>query len=539
MLETSTSVGATSSPTAAPIARRQIDAELIELCAIDSKLYSRMFFAKTVRQEFPSFEDEVWSVLEGPERLKCLQLFRGAAKTTRLRLFASKRIAYGISRTIVWLGKSEGHARKSGRWLKNQVEHNRIWAQTFHLRRGMPWNDTEFEIIQDVPGAAEPVRIYILCLGITGSVRGINVDDHRPDLIIADDVLDEENSATPEQREKCEDLLYGAAKNSLVPTSEEPMACMVALQTPLQREDFSVKAETDPEWSFLRVGCWTKETELLPLDQQVSSWPARFPTHELRLAKVAEIRRNKLSRWMREQECRVISPELCSFRVEWLRPWEKLPAIMSHVLIIDPVPPPSEVKRQAGKVTTDYEALAVMGSYGGNFYLREVSVNRGHEPNWTISEVFRLWARYKVQRIIVETVAYQRVLAWLLREAMRHRGIYIPIEEFEGQSSKFNRIVDGLSGPASNGALLLPPASDPQGLDNSEGMRMFFQQFAEYPRVANDDALEVVAVGCAALSGRILLGDEHALEIEKALEEEDRRIRGGAAEVDLGLSYSP
>lgn len=516
---------------------RPIDAELIHLCAVDSKLYSKVFFEKSVGQDFPVFEDEAWEAIEAPYRLKCLQMFRGSAKTTRLRIFASKRIAYGISRTIVWLGKSEGHARRSGAWLKNQVIRNKLWASTFHLSKGMPWNDTEFEIIQSVPGAL-PVRVHVVCLGITGSVRGINIDDHRPDLIIADDILDEENSATSDQREKLEDLLYGAAKNTLVPNSEEPMACLVALQTPLNENDYSVKAENDPEWKFLRIGCWTKETEDLPTHEQVSSWPARFPTHELRLEKIAEIRRNKLSRFTREKECKITAAELCDFRIEWLKPWDKLPPIMSHVLVIDPVPPPSEKKRMEGKVGGDYEALAVLGSWGGNFYLREISVNRGHDPSWTIREFFRLASFYRIQEAIVETIAYQRVLAWLLREAMRHRRQYYQIKEFEGTNSKYHRIVDGLNGPTSNGTLLVPPPSHPQGVDNSEGMQMFYTQFAKYPRVENDDAIEVVAVGCSALQGRILLGDQHALDIEKALEEEDRRLGGGSG-TDQGLSYAP
>jgi hypothetical protein len=299
-----------------------------------------------------------------------------------------------------------------------------------------------------------------------------------------------------------------------------------------------VKAETDFEWKFLRIGCWTRETEDLPTHEQMSSWPARFPTNELRLEKIAEIKRNKLSRFTREKECKITAPELCDFRSEWLKPWDKLPPVMSHVLVLDPVPPPSEKKRMEGKVGTDYEAFAVLGSWGGNYYLREVSVNRGHDPSWTIREFFRLAMFYRVQEAIVETIAYQRVLAWLLREAMRHRRQYYQIKEFEDGGSKYHRIVDGLNGPASNGVLLVPPSGHPQSVDHSEGMQMFVQQFAKYPRVENDDAIEVVAVGCSALSGRILFGDQHALDIEKALEEEDRRLGGGSG-ADQGLSYAP
>ena len=53
----------------------------------------------------------------------------------------------------------------------------------------------------------------------------------------ADDVIDEENSATPEGRAKLEDLLYGAVKGSLAPATEFPDAKLVMLQTPLNKEE--------------------------------------------------------------------------------------------------------------------------------------------------------------------------------------------------------------------------------------------------------------------------------------------------------------
>ena len=112
----------------------------------------------------------------------------------------------------------------------------------------------------------------MLCVGITGSIRGINFDDFRPDLIVIDDVIDEENSATVEQRIKIEDLILGALKDSLAPATECPDAKLVMLQTPLNREDASCKALKDDEWVSAVFGCWTPETAGLALNQQESSW---------------------------------------------------------------------------------------------------------------------------------------------------------------------------------------------------------------------------------------------------------------------------
>lgn len=514
--------------------------EIVQLGARDTRLYGKFFFPKTVRQAPAPFHDDMDRIIEGPGRLKMLQVFRGGAKTTKLRIFLSKRIAYGISHTILVVGKSEGHAARSIKWIRNQVTFNRKWAQTFGLSRGVKWTDTECEILRMLPGMTEPERVTIVAMGITGSIRGINIDDWRPDLIILDDVLDEENSATPEQREKNEALIYGAIKNSLAPASEEPTAMLVALQTPLNREDYSVKSEHDPDWIFVRISCWTNETKDEPIEHQESAWPARFPSEVLRQEKLGFIRRNKLSVWLREMECKCASPETSSFRAEWLVRFTELPKFLTHILVIDPVPPPSPIQLSQGNALKDYEALGVIGGFAGKYYAREISVNRGHEPNWTVAEFWRLYAKYKPQWVIVEAIGYQRTLAWLLKQSMRLKGIYVPVQEFTDNGSKFYRITDGLSGSASHGALLIPPDDAPEGIQHSDGMRQFVQQFAEYPAVSHDDALEVIAVGLSAIAGKILLGDEHALEVEKALEQEDRRYFRHKEEVeDNGLRYAP
>src|SRR5690606_15903064 len=127
------------------------------------------------------------------------------------------------------------------------------------------------------------------------------------------------NSATPEQREKLENLLLGAVKESLAPASETPDAKMIMLQTPLNREDASTQCLRDPQWANLVVSVWTPETADAPLAEQESAWPERYPSAGLREEKQAYIARNELSLWMREKECKRVSPETSDFRAEWLQ----------------------------------------------------------------------------------------------------------------------------------------------------------------------------------------------------------------------------
>ena len=455
------------------------------LCAEDSHEFARTFFPKTVRQESPQFHRDLDDLLEkSPKRFVNAQIFRGGAKTTKLRLYTAKRIAYGMSRTILYIGKSEGHALRSVRWLLKQIELNHLFSETFQLKKGSKWQPHEAEIIHGI----DETSIWILGMGITGSTRGINLDDYRPDTIIVDDVIDEDNAATVEQRQKIADLIHGALKHSLAPRSEAPSAKMVMLQTPLNVEDASTQALKDPSWDSIVRGCWTEDTKDLPTHLQMSAWEDRYPTEELRKEKEDEIQANRLSTWLREKECKLVSSETASFRTPWLKFFE--PATLQElyspetpkVLHIDPVPPPTDRALQKGLHRRDYEALAVVAKLRGNFYVLEYALKRGHAPDWTVAEFFRLAEKYNPFRVLVETTAYQAVLAWLLRKAMDHHQRYFVITELDDKRKKFNVIVDSLQGVASAGHLYC-----------QKHHTDLIEQFNTYPDVANDDILEAVA----------------------------------------------
>ena len=460
--------------------------ELVKLCAVNDTLFAKTFFPKTARMESPEFHEKVWTMIGAPNsRLVGLWVFRGGAKTSILRMFTAKRIAYGLSHTILYIGRSEGHAARSVKWIRRQVEYNRVYSETFRLKKGDKWQDIEAEIWHET----DEYPIWILGSGITGSVRGIVEGDYRPDLIVVDDVIDEENSATPEQRGKIEDLILGALKESLAPASEAPHAKLVMLQTPLNREDASAKAQKDREWTAARFGCWTPETEDLPLNQRESIWPERWSSEVLREEKTLAIARNGLSRFTREKECKLISPETSAFKPEWLKYYDLTPEHMHVVMAIDPVPPPSEIQIKKGMKGKDYEALAVVGCYRGQYYILEYSYNRGHDPTWTITEFFRLAFKWKPKLVVVEAVAYQRTLSWLLKQAMQQQRRYYVIKEIDDKRKKYDRIVDALSGPAFNGALHV-----------HESHEEFIQQYTEYPDVNHEDVLEAVAVAVHELT---------------------------------------
>lgn len=462
--------------------------ELVKLAAIDNDLYCRTFFPKTFRQKSPAFDKLIWRAFDDPKvRFVNILAFRGSAKTTRARAFTSKRIAYAMSRTILYVGSSEDSALRSIRWIKRAVERNSLWAGTFGLTKGDKWAENEIEIrhsLLDHP-------IWVLGVGITSTnIRGINFDDYRPDLIVGDDILQDENSATEEQREKITSLILSAVKNSLISPVEEPNAKMVLLNTPQHRLDFTQQAKSDPEFLTIEIPCWTPETRDLPVLEQVSAWEELYPTEMLRAEKLSAIKRNRLSVFVREKEVRITTTETSAFRPEWLQITDHKPQDAFCVLGIDPVPPPSERQRAAGSTTQDYECLYVWGRHKGKYYLMEGMRNRGHDPNWTINAFFYLARKHRIVRAVVESVAYQRTLKWILEQEMRRRGLYYVIVPLVDKRKKSTRIISTFSGLGANGLLFI-------GAEDT----IFANQFYSYNELFEDidDDLDASAMALSEL----------------------------------------
>lgn len=487
-------------------------ADLVKLCAVDNKLFTKTYFPKTARQEPAPFHEDIWNHLENPlERYLNLVCFRDSAKTSLLRMFTGKRIAYNVSRTILYVGASEPHAVRSIRWLRARIEEKigaqgvkkkELLANHFNLRAGDKWTDTELEIYHGIDDAP----IWILGAGITGNIRGINFDDYRPDLIICDDILTDENGATKDQRDKITDLVMGSLKGSLAPASESPNAKLVMLNTPQAVGDVVQEAEKDPEFTTVRYSCWTDATQNLDVDKQESSWPARYPSPVRRAEKKAAIAANKLSVFSKEKEVRIISRETAIFREEWLRFYDVAPLGGQTVIFIDPTPPPKKGATERSIKKKDFEVVGAMRRFQGNFYVLDYEELQGGTPDWTITKFFEMRYKYRPYKATVESVAYQAVLKWILENEMKRRSQWTTIEEFADIRAKEIRIQSLLHGLASNGKLFV-----------KRSMTSFISQFTQYPAVEHDDVLDGVAMGVAGLTNAYVdLGEGEYHEIDNS-----------------------
>lgn len=461
--------------------------------------FGQLFFPKTMRQSSPDFHYKMGEALYSDSRYNAFEVFRDGAKTSLLRCFVAQRVGYAISRTVMYVSVSQAHAMMSVRWLKRQLQYNKRYADTFGLRKGEKWTDEHCEIYHGI----EETPITILAMGITGQIRGFNPDDYRPDLIIIDDVLNEENSGTEEQRKKLEALLFGALLNGLAPATDMPQAKAVFLQTPLHKDDAIEKCMRDPQWNGLRFSIFDEHGK--------SRWESRWPTETVLAEKQAAIARGQLSLWMREKECRVVSSEGRPLNIDNLRYWDALegglPAMVTRVITIDPAS--SDSKK------ADDQVVMVVGFRGPEVYVMRYEGDQAMMPDRTAMHFFNFTIEYAPQKAVVESIGYQRILAWYLEQEMLKRRIFVPIDKLQDKRKKSDRIIQALSGLLAFGHLYV-----------HSNMTKLIQQMDEYDPLdesQHDDYIDALSMAVMSvnplLRGQLVEGEYTILDDESEYEE--------------------
>lgn len=451
--------------------------EIVDLSAVDSVFYGRAFFPGTFRQTSPAFHRNMFDLLESPEyQYVGLEAFRGSAKSTLARITISKRIAFGISRTIFPLSASAAHASRTIRWIKKQVESNTFWAQTFRLRKGSKWTDDELEIINETAECS----IYAVAAGITGQVRGVNLDDYRPDLIIADDPCDEENTGTPDQREKTANLFFGALAPSLSPRSESPFSKMVLLQTCLMPGDLISMAHADPQWKTVRYPIFTQDGQ--------SAWPERWSTDEVKQMKEGYTRRSQLHLWMREYECTLVSPESRPLKAEWLKYYDVPPEAMTVYIGIDPA---REKSKNPHKT-----CMSCIGIHKKDVYLLDYFSQTHLNPEEIWAAFYRMAMKWRAFLVGVETVAFQQALAWYFKQKMEELQTYWVIQEVEDRRRKPDRIIQELTGKAFHGHFFVRADMD-----------KWIEEYTTWQAGVDSDLLDSTALALTLAQPMLLTGD--------------------------------
>lgn len=489
--------------------------DILAMAARSGPFFASTFLPKDFPLAVPEFHSEIWQTIEDPEnRYVSIEVFRDGAKTTLTRAFVLKSICFATCSVVVFTSESQKHARLSLEWMARRIKQKDSTRLTvgkfFGLSVGALDNRDELEIKNALFGTT----VRIIGLGADSQVRGVNVDGDRPDLIVADDYLPAEilSQATLDFYVT---KFFGALENALASRTMNPYAKLINLGTKSDKNDILGMCEVDPRYVCKKFSILTESGE--------SAWPAKWSTKDLMLEKEAAAAKNMLSVWLREKECKLVKSETTIFKDSWLSLYDEEDDGWIYFLGVDPVPPPSAKQIAEGLRKKDWEVWSVVGYKDGRFRLCEQTQNKGHDILWTLDEAFHMMRKYKPKAIGVEAIAYQRTIAYQLRERMKQEREYTQVIEVTDQRSKLHKIADTLSPLAQIGALEI-----------HRSCSSFQTQFAEYPGVEHDDHLDSAQIAINAaktyLGGRFIQDSSQGQEqSEYDIEYEKVTKSGGLA----------
>lgn len=360
---------------------------------------------------------------------------RGFAKTTIVgNAVPIWKICYKQAKHILYLSKTDSHARDQIITIQRQLENNPRLISVFGEFRppresGLRWAQDVFQTLNDQIVSAK---------GAGGQVRGqkksAGLYAHRPNSIILDDVENDESVSTEEQRVKRRIWYYREVQQAL---KWEPNSTINAIGTKLHNEDLLMTMTRDPQFSSVMINATTDDGRML--------WPYRMGKEKF----------NK------EMESFRKAGDLAGFYNEYL-PSQKAPPEVALFpagkIIRGPRPKMDDLRLSIGvdpaiseKRGADHAVVATVGlAPGGIYYVLNMWGGRGKKPHEIVDAVFEqvLWWGGGVRGVdvAVEAVAYQSSLYQTIKEKMHLEKAYARVTPLHHKQNKISRI-KGTLGP--------------------------------------------------------------------------------------------
>lgn len=484
-----------------------------ELAAFDLGYFGRAYLGHYFKRPSPQFHqelDEIWTegVLKKLNPLKsakevntlngsrqAIAAPRGHAKSTNFTFKDTLHAAlYAYKHYIIILSDSSEQAEGFLEDIRTELEDNSDIRQDFGVIKGeKAWkssviitkNDTKMEAI-----------------GSGKKVRGRRHRNWRPDLIVLDDIENDENVNTPEQRRKLNSwfmkavskagdtytdimyigtiLHYDSLLNNILKNPGYKVRKYQAVIAP------AVNQKLWDEWEKLYTNLFDKEHEKTAeiffeanreemLEGTKVLWPDKMDYYKLMQMKVVE----GAASFNSELQNDPIDPNNAAFNPEWLDYYE--PELMDwkepEFIFIGSNDPSLGKNKKSDTSAIINLALSLKTGY---MYVVDASIER-RKPDSIIEDIFEINRRHKrddgkgFYKFGVETVQFQYYFKDVMAQKSAKAGEYLPIEEIHSSVNKVLRIES------------LQPMIKNKYLKFNREHKTLLKQLEEFPMGKNDD----------------------------------------------------
>jgi len=501
-----------------------------QLAAFDLGYFGRAYLKHYFVRPSPSFHeelDEIWTkgVLKGRNPAvdakkisrmdgskNVVAAPRGHAKSTNFTFKDSLHAAlYLYKHYIIILSDSSDQAEGFLSDIKTEMEDNQEIRLDFGNQQGKVWKST---VILTTGG------VKIEAIGSGKKVRGRRHGAWRPDLLVLDDIENDENVNTPDQRRKLDSWFKKA-----VSKAGDTYTDIMYIGTILHYDSLLSNTLKNPEYesrtyraviSFSdRDDLWDKWTELYTnlfdpdhkqharefyLEHEAEMlkgtevlWPEKLDYYKLMVIKVSD----GDAAFNSELQNDPIDPDSASFQEEWMDYYEPELVDFKDIRYVFVGANDPSLGKNKKSDTSAIINLAV-DLYSGYLYIEMASIEK-RKPDQIIKDIFEANRRLKrdygkgFYKFGVETVQFQYFFKEVMAQLSAELGEYIPIEEIQSTVNKMLRI-ESLQPYIKNGYIKF-----------NAKHKTLIKQLLEYPMGRNDDGPDALQMAVAlALTIRVL-----------------------------------
>ena len=381
-------------------------------------------FARHLGDNIPEFHKELveLALAEGKTAV-CAP--RGFAKSTIIGLvYLAWRSLNGYSHFIPYISDTYLQAKLITGGLRSEIDTNQAINFVYPNARSDKWGEEGF-VINGLNGST-----FILPLGAGMKIRGLKYDNHRPDLAVIDDLENLEAVYSSERREKLQKWF----DYDLEPAMDRYNKNIIYIGTILHYHSL-LKQVTEKQGKY---SAWKVKKYKALDDQGNSLWEARFSADYLRSIRDdpnhpdyvgSIVFAQELQNEPQDDQDRIIKLgwiKEYSYAEKWrseeaetdeLRQWAWLNKL-ERVAGVDPA--------ISEKQTADNFSMYVYGFEQSTAYEYMLDLLHGKYPdiNKQVELIIKAVKDWKIQALGIETVAYQKGLAQLVRKALAKEAIY-------------------------------------------------------------------------------------------------------------------
>lgn len=257
--------------------------DTIEALHKSAEFFINFYLGEQLEYLVPQFHKDSWNLITAEEITQiALALPRGHAKTTLSKLAVVWYLLFTQTRFIVYVSNTSPIAVEAMQDIITYLEssnHQKLFGLIEYKVKREGHGYYKFKMkCPDGHGGFMEKFVILKALGAGQQVRGLNIDNQRPELAIVDDLEDNDNTATPMLQKKLKIWFFGAFKKAMSKKNNK----IIYLGNMLSNQSILYYiVMVSEEWHSMLFGCLVSFVDIDGTIRLRSLWPEMWSLEEI------------------------------------------------------------------------------------------------------------------------------------------------------------------------------------------------------------------------------------------------------------------